>query len=306
MSRKNSKEAKAKRRLENAWKETRYIPIPKPEEYISHIGFIPNDPFFHNSCLAATQSGCEEFAFRTKNQLIDFVENIDFPWKRRVNNKAGIPFIEVSCYFYHEPNCLSYDREILKSCDKVGWNENNYANSKLETGERGVIDIKKAKSGNVKALYLVRHRLIDGEWIKDKEHFHRRNPHFAQLNTIWVPLEEVKNLPEGLFTDDDKVYFSKFSETLQPMDEEELDRLFTAGKESILRNSYETNEEGEIIIEEYFNDEGKSIGFQPKKTRESWLRCFDPFPLSHKGNELLIGAAPETMNLFTGETNEYS
>ena len=215
--------------MENAWKETRYTPIPKPEEYISHIGFIPNDPFFHNSCLAATQSGCEEFAFRTKNQLIDFVENIDFPMKK-VGNKADIPFVEVSCYFYHEPNCLSYDREIIKSAESIGWNTKNYENSKLISGDRGVIDIEKAKS----------------------------------------------------------------------------DRLFTAGKESILRNSYETNEEGEIIIEEYFNDEGKSIGFQPKKTRESWLRCFDPFPLSHKGNELLIGAAPETMNLFTGETNEYS
>ena len=304
MSRKNSKEAKARRRLENAWKETRYIPIPQPEEYISHIGFIPNDPFFHNSALAAAEFDCEEFAFRTKNQLVDFVENIDFPFKK-VGNRANTPFVEVSCYFYHDPNCVTNDKDLIKEAEKIGWNRNNH-DTYAEREENTVIDMEKAKSGNVTALYLVRHRLIDGEWIKDKEHFNRRNPHFAQLNTIWVPLEEVKNLPEGLFTDDDKVYFSKFSETLSPMDEEELDRLFTAGKESILKNSYETNEDGEVIIEEFFNDEGKSIGFQPKKTRESWLLCFDPFPVSHKGNKLMIGAAPETRNLFTGDTNEYS
>ena len=96
MSRKNSKEAKARRRLENAWKETRYTPIPKPEEYISHIGFIPNDPFFHNSCLAATQSGCEEFAFRTKNQLIDFVETLQNKKSPSISAEDGLASLAIA------------------------------------------------------------------------------------------------------------------------------------------------------------------------------------------------------------------
>ena len=81
MSRKNSREEKARRRLENAWKLDRYSPIPTPDEYISHIGFVPNEPFFYNSAVASIING-QQFAFRTKNQLVDYVlieyfKNID-------------------------------------------------------------------------------------------------------------------------------------------------------------------------------------------------------------------------------------
>ena len=71
MSRRNSKEEKARRRLENAWKKDRYVPIPTPEEYIKHFGFVPNDAFFYNSAIAGDLNG-QDFAFRTKTQLLDY------------------------------------------------------------------------------------------------------------------------------------------------------------------------------------------------------------------------------------------
>ena len=82
--------------------------------------------------------------------------------------------------------------------------------------------------------------------------------------------------------------------------------MFNAGSESVLHEYYETNEDGEIIIDEFFNDEGKSIGFQPRKTRETWLRMFHPFPIQYKRGKLMIGAAPETENILTKQTNDYS
>ena len=65
---KNSREEKAKK-IENAWKLDRYSPIPTPDEYISHIGFVPNDPFFYNSAVASIING-KQFAFRTKINLL--------------------------------------------------------------------------------------------------------------------------------------------------------------------------------------------------------------------------------------------
>jgi len=58
-----------------------------------------------------------------------------------------------------------------------------------------------------------------------------------------------------------------------------------------------------VIIEEFFNKEGISIGFQPKKKRESWLRTFIPFPVVPDKKGLRIGGAPDTVNLMTGEVS---
>ena len=302
MSRRNSREEKARRRLENAWKENRYTPAPIPDEYISHIGFIPDEPFWYNSCLAATQIGGSDFAFRTKNQLVDFVEKIEYPMKK-INTKSGKRFVEVSVYFHTDSDCVENTNITTEEAKALGWGKSaNLVGAKCG----GTMNIEKAKTGNVTSLYLVRHRIIDGEWVKDRKDHERMNPNYASLNTLWVPLEEVKNLPEGLFTDDERVHFSKFNEAIQPMDEEELDRMFNAGSESVLHEYYETNEDGEIIIDEFFNDEGKSIGFQPRKTRETWLRMFHPFPIQYKRGKLMIGAAPETDIILTKQTNDYS
>ena len=297
MSRKNSKEEKARRRLENAWKATRYTPIPTPEEYINHFTFIPDEPFFYNSAIAAR--GEEDFAFRTKNQLVDFVENIDFPMKKVVT-KAGKSFVEVSVYFHTDAeDCVKEEADFSEEeAKKIGF-------TKYEGDDfGGVLSMKKAKKGNVTALYLVRHRIIDGDWIKDQSDYTRKNPRFSSLNTLWVPLDEVKNLPTGLFTDDERIHYAKMFETLQPLDEEELERLFSASNGSSLKENYETNEEGEIIIEEFFNEKGQSIGFQPKKKRESWLRTFHAFPVTTKGKKLMIGIEPDTSNLLTGQVND--
>ena len=106
MSRRNSKEEKARRRLENAWKKDRYVPIPKPEEYIKHIGFVPNDPFFYNSAIAGDLNG-QDFAFRTKTQLLDYVETQDF-FLKKVGTKSGDTCIEISCYYIpEEENCFA-------------------------------------------------------------------------------------------------------------------------------------------------------------------------------------------------------
>ena len=72
--------------MENAWKKDRYVPIPTPEEYIKHIGFVPNDPFFYNSAIAGDLNG-QDFAFRTKTQLLDYVETQDF-FLKKVGTKS--------------------------------------------------------------------------------------------------------------------------------------------------------------------------------------------------------------------------
>ena len=61
----------------------------------------------------------------------------------------------------------------------------------------------------------------------------------------------MENLPEGLFTDDERVYFGQGDERLQPMDEEELDRLLSVASQENLVERYETNEDGEVIIDEF-------------------------------------------------------
>ena len=304
MSRKNSREEKARRRLENAWKLDRYSPIPTPDEYISHIGFVPNDPFFYNSAVASIING-QQFAFRTKNQLVDYVNTQDF-WTKECLTKSGKSYVEVSCYYLIDKkarkNAYTPNGSFTKEEVKKFRREQNIATNV----KAGGFSLKESQEGNPTALYMVRHKMIDGKIVKDENDWKAKNPCYTGFNTIWVDLDEVENLPEGLFTDDERVHFSKFNEAIQPMDEEELDRMFNAGSESVLHEYYETNEDGEIIIDEFFNDEGKSIGFQPRKTRETWLRMFHPFPIQYKRGKLMIGAAPETENILTKQTNDYS
>ena len=49
------------------------------------------------------------------------------------------------------------------------------------------------------------------------------------------------------------MYFAKFYESIQPLDEEELERTLSLTSPSLINQAYETNDEGEVIIEEFFN-----------------------------------------------------
>ena len=310
MSRRNSKEEKARRRLENAWKKDRYVPIPTPEEYIKHIGFVPNDPFFYNSAIAGDLNG-QDFAFRTKTQLLDYVETQDF-FLKKVGTKSGDTCIEISCYYIpEEENCFANKEEVeeevgydQKTIERWKREQNIPEETELGEGDTAFFDMNKAEKEIRQSLYLVRHRYIDKNICKNEADIKRRNPCFHNINTLWVPLEEIKNLPDKRgFTDDEKVYFAKFYESIQPLDEEELERTLSLSSPSLIERAYETNDEGEVIIEEFFNKEGISIGFQPKKKRESWLRTFIPFPVVPDKKGLRIGGAPDTVNLMTGEVS---
>ena len=200
MSRKNSREEKARRRLENAWKLDRYSPIPTPDEYISHIGFVPNDPFFYNSAVASIING-QQFAFRTKNQLVDYVNTQDF-WTKECLTKSGKSYVEVSCYYLIDKkarkNAYTPNGSFTKEEVKKFRREQNIATNV----KAGGFSLKESQEGNPTALYMVRHKMIDGKIVKDENDWKAKNPCYTGFNTIWVDLDEVENLPEGLFTDE--------------------------------------------------------------------------------------------------------
>ena len=298
MSRKNSREEKARRRLENAWKLDRYSPIPTPDEYISHIGFVPNDPFFYNSAVASIING-QQFAFRTKNQLVDYVNTQDF-WTKECLTKSGKSYVEVSCYYLIDKkarkNAYTPNGSFTKEEVKKFRREQNIATDV----KAGGFSLKESQEGNPTALYMVRHKMIDGKIVKDENDWKAKNPCYTGFNTIWVDLDEVENLPEGLFTDDERVYFGQGDERLQPMDEEELDRLLSVASQENLVERYETNEDGEVIIDEFECFDGKTA-YQPRKKRETWLSCFLPLPVDLKKNAIHIGGAPQLQNILSGE-----
>ena len=301
MSRRNSKEEKARRRLENAWKKDRYVPIATPDEYINHLGFVPNEPFFYNSAVATIING-QQFAFRTRDQLVDFVETQEF-YSKKVHTKTCDGFIEVSCYYLIDKNAgedylSEIDEETYsrKDIEKLRKEQNISIKSKMDS----TFNLRKTERGNPTALYLVRHRTLDRKFIKDRKDFEAKNPCYTSFNTIWVSLDEVKNLPTGLFTDDERVYWGSRDEALQPCDEEELDRLLAHAEPEYLKKAYEHNEDGEVIIDEFKCFDG-SFAYQPRKKREIWLSCFRPLPMDIKKTGLHIAGAPQLHNIFTGQ-----
>ena len=84
------------------------------------------------------------------------------------------------------------------------------------------------------------------------------------------------------------------------MDEEELDRLPSVASQENLVERYETNEDGEVIIDEFECFDGNTA-YQPRKKRETWLSCFLPLPVDLKKNAIHIGGAPQLQNILSGE-----
>ena len=267
MSKRNSKEAKQQRRKNYEEKQLRFAnPCPHPEkDYLRHFGFVPNEPFFHNSAVAACDSRMK-VAMRTKEQLIDYVKNQDITPIGTRSSKGG---------FYIS---------LFKTADyKINRSD----------GENWYLSLE-PQSEFEKSYYIIRENIgrIYGEGFDETE-WRRENPFYDQLNTYMVSKEKLKDLPDLAPTDEELIAIGKADEALNPMDEQELDRFLSQSKEHALRNNYQFNDDG-LIIDEFKGRDGKEY-YQPRKTDKSWLQCVCSAPFIIKDGQLGVCILKDTM-----------
>jgi hypothetical protein len=267
MSKRNSKEAKQQRRKNYEEKQSRFSnPCPHPEkDYLRHFGYVPNEPFFHNAAVAACDSKMK-VAMRTKEQLIDYVENHDL---KPMGTRSGKGIFHISLF-------KTADYKITKS-DGEQWYVSEKPQSKVE-----------------KSYYIIRENIgrIHGQEFDENE-WKRENPFYEQLNTFMVPAENIKNLPDLAPTDEELIAIGKEDEAVQPLNEMELDQLLSQSKEYALRENYMFNDDGLIIDE--FKGEGGETYYQPRKKDKSWLHCVFSTPFIIKDGELGVCNLRDTM-----------
>lgn len=266
MSKRNSKEAKQQRRKKYEEKQLRFSnPCPHPEkDYLRHFGYVPNEPFFHNAAVAACDSRMK-VAMRTKEQLIDYVENHDIKPIGTRSTKGG---------FYIS---------LFKTADyKITGND----------GENWYMSFE-PQSGVEKSYYIIRENIgrFYGEDF-DETKWRRENPFYDQMNTYMVSKEQLKDLPDLAPTDEELIAIGKADEAHHPMNEQELDRFLSQSKEHALRHNYEFNDDG-LIIDEFKGRDGKEY-YQPRKTNKSWLHCVLSAPFIIKDGALVVCNISET------------
>ena len=247
MSKRNSREEKSRRREKLAKKRAKFNnPCPRPEEYIKHFGFIPNEPYFHNAALAWEGSDMR-FAIRTKEQLVEYAEREETKWLGSTSGKK-IAYVSI----FH-----------------TGGKESDLRDSKNITTEVEDFDYSSQQY-----LYLFRDRESFAIGIGSKaerkslKEWERVNPFFNELNTFCLTKKDIKNLPAHRTHHSEITELAKKDEEYNAMREEELDRFLADKKESVLRKHY-VFEEGGLVIDEFEGREGTTL-FQPKKTEESW------------------------------------
>ena len=275
MSKRNSKEAKQQRRKKYEEKQLRFAnPCPHPEkDYLRHFGYVPNEPFFHNSALAVCNSKMK-VAMRTKEQLLDYVENHDI---KSLGTRSGKSVFHIS---------------LFKTADyKISRND----------GEHAYVSAK-PQSEVEKSYYIIRENIyrINGDEFDEKE-WERENPFYEQMNTFMIPVENIKDLPELAPTDEELIAIAKQDEAVQPLNEMELDQLLSQSNEYALREHYVFNDDG-LIIEE-FKGENDETYYQPKKTDKTWLHCIFCTPFVIKDGVLGVCNLQKSMGTKNINTN---
>jgi len=155
-------------------------------------------------------------------------------------------------------------------------------------------------------LYMVRHLehvARPNPSAFDHEKFNTWCPFYAQINSVFVPVGKLKDLPDQNPTTEELIEFAKLDEAQTPLTEQELDELLASANEHALREFYEFNEHG-LVIDEFLTDKGETF-YQPRKTLESWSRVFAPIPFIASSTKFIITDVTlesrlERRNLITG------
>ncbi len=275
MSKRNSRKAKQERREKSAWKTNRYTPCPIPEnDYIIHSGFIPNHPFFHNSAVATIWEDGGRLALRTKSQLLDFIETTDYDFSSIVGT-TDKEYIHLSVFY------------LFNDFTKVSEYKRGLSRTSAETMFRtqfidfdGSTNIGYEEENINRCLYCFRPQLIGNSISKDPEEHKLNNPNYSYINSLNVPFDEIQNLPDGRWSMEEFIKFAKLDESITPLRDDELENWFSSKdrEDAIREGAYETNEEGEVIIDEFQgigSKEGKTF-YQPRKTDAAFMTSFHP------------------------------
>lgn len=247
------------------------IHAPKPEHgYYKHFGYIPDEPYFHNSAVAWNTPDMR-LSLRTKQQLLEYVKegNVE-----TLMTRSGKPVVYLS---------------IFKSSEDY----------KTENGMMNV-------SAKGKAYYMVRHKKLScspmGEKTPKREDWRISNPFFSTQNTYMLPIDELETLlTDDEPTDEERIAIGKRDEAVQALNEEELDRLLASANEALLREHYEYDN-GEPIIDTFISEKGETF-YQPRKKDSTWLSCVLVLPFKIEGTTLIVPAAEEmvSQNIHTGK-----
>lgn len=280
MGKKNSKEAKALRKAKVQSKRNKFNnPVPRPEEYVKHFGYVPNEPRFYNAAIAWSNSQMN-LALRTKEQIVSYVkEGIEEGYVKPIGTRSGKQVVYISCF-------------------RTG----NYSISNEVNG----MTFNCSSAEEEKSFYAIRHieDIGSGYGLSfDNKKFELNAPFYFPLNTFMVPVDSLDKLPDKAPTDKELVALGKQDESVQAMNEHELDNLLCASNESELRENYEFNENG-LIIEEFHGEDGEIL-YQPKKKEETWLKCTlsMPFMVVDKGIIFPQKEQMETYNIHNGGAN---
>jgi len=234
-------------------------PCPKPEHgYLKHFGYVPNDPFFHNSAVAWDMPDAK-ICLRTKQQLIEYVKE---------GNVEGLI-------------TRSGKAVIYLSLFKTGENYSR-TNAHMEVKGKG------------KTYYMVRHadKLCSVTNEKPRSDFSVYNPFYTKINTYSVPLDELETLlTDDEPTDEERISIGKWDEAVQALNEEELDRHLASANEAQLREFYEYKN-GELVIDTFPTPDGTLL-YQPRKKDETWLRCSSVLPFVVGDNSIVVPAQQE-------------
>jgi hypothetical protein len=279
MGKKNSPEAKALRKAKVAAKRKAFAnPAERPNDCLRHYGFIPNEDFFKHAAIAVNEADIK-LAMRSKENLIQCRE--DGLLQETFGRTSG--FVYLSFY-------------------RTG----DYKNIATHKGQ--AFDTKSISDETDKFYYIYRPMNWMGQAIGEAPVPHQERakhlPFLHESNTIMVPLDKLEELPDVGITHDEIAKWAEVDEGVMPMNEEELDHLLAVANECALRENYEFNEDG-LIIQEY-EGKGSSEGetfYQPKKKKNTLVRCFIPHPFTLMRDGLCMAdyaASHQQYNTLTG------
>ena len=266
MSKRNSREEKSRRREELARKRAKFDnPCPKPNDYVKHFGFIPNEPFFQNAAIAWDTSEMR-LVLRTKEQLVEYANSLESnEW---VNTTSGDDCAYVSVFHTGDKQSIMINKNIT-----MYDNEYDYSTQRYFYIFRHIEDIGAAI----------------GKTQRDKKYdleYKRKNPFYYTFNTFYMTKEDIKTLPSFRTDKDTITKLSKKDESYTPLREDELDRLLAGTKESYLRENY-VFEEGGLVIDEFEVREGQTL-YQPRKKEETWKKCSVSVPFYLEKEQIVV------------------